>query len=55
MRPHSRNPISVKEARKLLGKEGKLLNDDQIIELVDTLHLLAQYEISLIGSNNERK
>lgn len=42
--------ITVKEARKILGKQSESLSDDQMIEIVDTLEMLAQYEINVIGS-----
>jgi len=43
-------PITVKEARKLLGLSAKQLDDHQVTEIIDTLHLLAQYEVINLGS-----
>jgi ribonuclease HIII len=47
--------ISVKEARRLLGKDAKDLDDDQIIEIVNSLTELAKHNIDKKGvkkSNN---
>lgn len=44
--------ISVKEARKLLGRDGKTLSDTQVIELVQTLTVVADDFLSDIGSIN---
>lgn len=42
----SKNPqyktITVKEARKLLGKDAEDLSDDQIRDIINTLTLLAR-------------
>jgi hypothetical protein len=37
--------ISVKEARRLLGKYGKELSDDEIIEIISSLTELAKHNI----------
>ena len=37
--------ISVKEARRLLGKDGKNLSDDEIIEIISSLTELAKHNI----------
>lgn len=34
--------ISVKEARKLLGKDAEDMSDDEIVHLIATLNLLAK-------------
>lgn len=39
--------ISVKEARKLLGKEAKDMTDEQVIELVDQTHELAKIALEV--------
>lgn len=44
--------ISVKEARKLLGKDGKTLSDNQVIELVQTLTVVADNFLLDLGSIN---
>jgi hypothetical protein len=49
--------ITVKTARKLLGKSSNGLSDDQIRELLVTLQLLARQQLGYNGSksliNNE--
>lgn len=42
--------ISVLEARKLLGKDAKNLNDDQVIEIISTLTLMARKYLQDAGS-----
>ena len=37
-------PVTVKEARKTLGKEYEAYSDDQISEILLALHLLAKNE-----------
>jgi hypothetical protein len=44
--------ILIKEARKLLGKEGASLNDDQVREIVITLYLMAKGYLRNSGSKN---
>ena len=44
--------ISLKEARKLLGQDGKLLSDSQVIELIQTLTVVADDFLQNIGSIN---
>lgn len=44
--------ISVKEARKLLGKDGKTLSDSQVIELIQTLTVVADNFLLDLGSIN---
>ena len=44
--------INIKEARKLLGKDGKLLSDYQIVELIQSLTSLAEIFLLDLGSNN---
>jgi hypothetical protein len=46
----SQQTISVKEARKLLGKESSALSDTQIIEIIDNLMVLAQKCLHSHGS-----
>ncbi len=54
--PHNVNSnqlvISVKEARKLLGKDGKTLSDNQVIELIQTLTAVADDFLQNLGSIN---
>lgn len=44
--------ISVKEARKLLGQDGKSLSDSQIAELIGTLTSVANDYLQDLGSIN---
>lgn len=44
--------ISLKEARKLLGHDGKSLSDNQVIELIQTLTVVADNFLLDIGSIN---
>ena len=39
--------ISVKEARKLLGKEYENLTDEKVAELVEQLHELAKVSLDM--------
>ena len=54
--PHNVNRdqlvISVKEARKLLGQDGKTLSDSQVIELIQTLTVVADNFLLDLGSIN---
>jgi hypothetical protein len=54
--PHNANSdqlvISIKEARKLLGKDGKTLSDSQVIELIQTLTVVADDFLQDLGSIN---
>lgn len=43
--------ISVKEARKLLGKDAKELNDQEIEKLISDLQFLARYTINQFRSS----
>ena len=44
--------ISVKEARKLLGQDGITLSDSQVIELIQTLTVVADDFLQDLGSIN---
>jgi len=47
--------ISIKEARKLLGKEARSLDDNEILEVIKFLSILAQEYLkkkSVKKSNN---
>lgn len=44
--------ISINEARKLLGKESRNLNDTQIRDIIITLSLLAREYLKINSSNN---
>lgn len=44
--------ISLKEARKLLGQDGKSLSDSQVIELIHTLTVVADNFLLDLGSIN---
>ncbi len=47
--------ISVKEARKLLGKEYANLSDERIAELVEQLHELAKLSLDMAREQRLRK
>lgn len=44
--------ITEAEARKLLGKASRGMNTEEILNIIGTLTVIAQDEISKIGSNN---
>ncbi len=45
---HSIKPImSIKEARKLLGKDAKDMSDEQVAELVEQTHELAKLALDV--------
>lgn len=44
--------ISIKEARKLLGKSGITMSDNQIVELILTLSSVADNFLQDLGSKN---
>ena len=41
-------PITVAEARKLLGDEAEYMTDVQVQELVDDFDIMAQYIIKMV-------
>ncbi|MEJ0072911.1 MAG: hypothetical protein WDN27_02375 [Candidatus Saccharibacteria bacterium] len=43
--------ITIKEARKLLGKEAESLSDEEILEIVNDLQLLAKEQLKKKGVN----
>ncbi len=54
--PYGIKPIiSVKEARKLLGKEYENLSDEKIAELVEQLHELAKLSLDMAREQRLRK
>lgn len=42
--------LSISKARRILGKRADSLSDDQIRELLTTLHLLARQHLGYNGS-----
>lgn len=48
----SKSIITVKEARKLLGKDSGELTDNQVSEIISTLTLIAREYLYKSGSNN---
>lgn len=53
--PENLNPpplISIKEARKLLGKESEQLEDTQVRDIIITLSLMARQYLNNSGSKN---
>ena len=47
--------ISIKEARKLLGKEAKEMSDDQIEELIINLRSIVRNHIRTVQIYHERR
>lgn len=47
--------ISVKEARKLLGKEYDSLTDEKVTELVEQLHGLAKLSLDMAREQRLKK
>lgn len=47
--------ISVKEARKLLGKDYENLTDEKIVELIDQLHELAKLSLDMAREQRLKK
>ena len=47
--------ISVKEARKLLGKDYEKLTDEKIAELIEQLHELAKLSLDMAREQRLRK
>lgn len=41
-------PITVAEARKLLGDEAEYMTDVQVQELIDDFDIMAQYVIKMV-------
>ena len=52
MLPTIKPVISVKEARKILGKTAQLMNDSQIADLVNTLTSMGADFLENLGSTN---
>lgn len=42
--------ITVKEARKILGKKSETMSDDQVETLIDSLQVIAETSLSNQGS-----
>ena len=47
--------MTVKEARKLLGKEYKKLSDDDVAELVEQVHELAKLSLDVAREQRLKK
>ncbi len=47
--------MSVKEARKLLGKEHENLTDDEVAELIEQLHELAKLSLDMAREQRLKK
>lgn len=47
--------ISVKEARKLLGKDYESLTDEKIAELIEQLHELAKLSLDMAREQRLKK
>lgn len=46
--------ISVKEARKLLGKDGQKLTDQEVVKLIDDLHFIAKHSLKMARDKREQ-
>lgn len=46
--------VSVARARRILGSLAGSLNDDQVKELIHTLHLLAKEQLCYNGSKDNK-
>jgi hypothetical protein len=51
-KPTTELPITVKEARKLLGGSSGQLSDIQVIEIITNLSLMARIYFNKSGSKN---
>lgn len=47
--------ITVQRARRILGKVGKGLTDDQVRDMLDTMYLLAGEDMLYNGSKESEK
>lgn len=47
--------MTVKEARRLLGKEHKNLSDDEVAELIEQLHELAKLSLDMAREQLSKK
>lgn len=47
--------MTVKEARKLLGKEYENLSDDEVAELIEQVHELAKLSLDMAREHRLRK
>jgi len=48
--PYPKQPITIKRARRILGKQAESYSDDQMRELLHTLQLLAREQLLYSGS-----
>lgn len=48
----SKAPITIGEARKLLGSKSKALSDDQVQDIISLLSLMAKRYLSKVSSKN---
>ena len=44
--------VSVQKARRILGSAAKSMNDDQVRELIHSLHVLAKEQLVYTGSKD---
>lgn len=44
--------VSIQRARRILGSAAKSMNDDQVRELINFLHLLAKEQLVYTGSKD---
>jgi len=46
--------LSVKEARKILGKDAQKLSDEEVAKLIDDLDFLAKHAIKQFKEKNKQ-
>ena len=47
--------VSAQKARRILGTLAQSMNDDQVKDLIFSLHLLAKEQLRYNGSNDDKK
>lgn len=53
MRIDPKPVITLEEARKLLGEDGKGMSDDEVREIIENFDLIAQYIIKLVPAKRK--
>lgn len=43
--------ITVKEARKIMGKDAQKLSDEQLRQLIDDLDMIAMLQLNMVPNN----
>ena len=47
--------ISIKEARKLLGKEHANMSDEEVVKLIEDLHFIAKHSLKKIAEDKHKQ